>query len=437
LFDLLKKKIGKFTEKVKNKLEADSQTAVSEEKAVPVEEPSIGEEEGQPPIEEKPVVEEEATVEEAETAEEEPAVKEIEKPEDEEKPQPVEEPELNEEPSIEGKEKPALVEDEPVIEEAQKEGPAKEEALAKEEPEDKRELKPKVSVRGRLKAAFTGSVELKESDLEELLEELELALLESDVEQSTAEEICRKIRKRLKGQKIPRGKNVEAFVKKEISEILLELMKAEKIDVLERARQKKDKPLKILFLGPNGAGKTTSIAKLTWLFKENGLKVIWAAGDTFRAASIEQLEKHAKKLGVRVIKHQYGADPAAVAFDAVKAAESKKIDVTLIDSAGRQETNRNLMGELEKIVRVVKPDLKIFVGEAYTGQSLLQQAAEYDKMVGIDGFILTKIDCDSKGGTTISLLYKIGKPILFVGTGQEYKDLRVFEPGFILERVIG
>jgi len=215
------------------------------------------------------------------------------------------------------------------------------------------------------------------------------------------------------------------------------MMKTKEFDLVKAIKEKGEKPYRILFLGPNGAGKTTSIAKLTFFLQNQGFKVLWAAGDTFRAASIEQLEKHAERLKVRVVKHQYGADPAAVAFDAVKSAKSKGIDVVLIDSAGRQETNRNLMGELEKIARVAQPDLKIYVGEAFTGQSLLQQAKEYNKTVGIDGFILSKIDCDSKGGTTISLLYKIGNPILFVGTGQEYKDLEKFEPEFVLKRIIG
>lgn len=401
MFDLLKKKLGNFTEKVKKKIEKAEVQQAQPEKGLP--EKSF--EEALPPKEEIAVEEEPIQEKEAEA-------RTIEEPES----LPEEEPEqLQEEEAV--PEKPGEIEVRPA--------------------EEKRELKPKVSVKGRLKAAFTGSVELKEHDLKELLEELELSLLESDVEQETAGEICKKIGERLAGRKVSRKENVEGFVKKEISDILLEMMKAGKIDLVKAASEKEEKPFKVLFLGPNGAGKTTSIAKLTWLLQEKGLKVIWAASDTFRAASIEQLEKHAKKLGVRVIKHQYGSDPAAVAFDAVKAAESRKIDVVLVDSAGRQETNRNLMGELQKIARVMKPDLKIFVGESYTGQSLLQQAQEYDRMVGIDGFILTKIDCDSKGGTTISLLYKIGKPVLFVGTGQEYRDLMAFEPGFVLERVLG
>ena len=198
----------------------------------------------------------------------------------------------------------------------------------------------------------------------------------------------------------------------------------------------KQKPLKILFLGPNGAGKTTSIAKIAKYFLDNKKSVIVAAGDTFRAASIEQLEEHAKNIGVKVIKHQYGADPAAVGFDAVKAAEAKKIDVVLIDTAGRQDTNKNLLEELKKIDRVVKPDLKLYVGEAYTGQALLQQASEFNDAIGLDGFVLTKIDTDTKGGTAISLLYKLKKPILFVGTGQRYEDLLEFKPEFIIDRIL-
>ncbi|MDD3084089.1 MAG: signal recognition particle-docking protein FtsY, partial [Candidatus ainarchaeum sp.] len=152
--------------------------------------------------------------------------------------------------------------------------------------------------------------------------------------------------------------------------------------------------------------------------------------------AIDQLNEHAQKLNVKVIKQQYGADPAAVAFDAIKSAEANKNDVILIDTAGRQETNKNLMEELKKIERIVKPNLKIYVGEAYTGQGLLEMAREFDEKIGIDCFILTKIDTDAKGGTTISLLYRTKKPIIFIGTGQEYEDFKEFEPEFILKRII-
>jgi len=454
LFDLLKKKLGKFVKKVKGKTETGSE---EQETKVTLEEPFKEQEEiktPEPTAEETPAAEEEPAEEPAEeesAAEEEPeeiVEKTIKEPEQVEEPKAAEEIEEPEkvveeikEPELEVIEEPEpKAEEEIEAVKEQAEEPVKE-AEPIEEPalrplEEKRTLKPKISIRGKFKAAITGSVELKESDLKELLWELELSLLEADVEQTTAEEICRKIKERLSGKKIARGKSVEKIVKKEIGEILASMMQTEEYDLLKEVRAKKPKPFKILFLGPNGAGKTTSIAKLTHLLQSKGLKVLWAAGDTFRAASIEQMEVHARKLGVRVIKHQYGADPAAVAFDAVKAAQSKGIDVVLIDSAGRQETNKNLMGELEKITRVIQPDLKIYVGEAFTGQALLQQAKEYDKIAGIDAFILSKIDCDSKGGTTISLLYKMKKPILFVGTGQEYEDLQTFKPEFILKKII-
>ncbi|MFA6419350.1 MAG: signal recognition particle-docking protein FtsY [archaeon] len=299
--------------------------------------------------------------------------------------------------------------------------------------EDKRELKAKVGITGGLKGILFGGIEISEKQIEDLLWELELSLIESDVEQDAARELVNKIKQRLVGTKTS-AKNIDHFLQEQIKEILTEMMTTEKINLLEET--KKHQPLKILMLGPNGAGKTTSIAKLVNYFQKNKKTCIVAAADTFRAGAIDQLEVHANKLGVRVIKQQYGADPAAVAFDAVKAAEAGKIDVVLIDSAGRQETNKNLMEELRKIERVAKPDLKLYVGEAYVGQTPLDQVEEFKSIVGIDGFILTKIDTDAKGGTAISLLYKMKKPILFVGTGQGYDDFEEFTPEFILERII-
>ena len=438
MFDLLKKKLGNFAQKVKTKIDKKETQAPPEEEAQQPE--PVKEAEPEKKATETPRKDEEKITEP--TAAEKPApIKET--PEEPKPEQPIEET------TTQPAEKPVLIQEkpkpvqEPTKIQEQEEQNTIEKTIAIEEPEpiekpveDKRELKAKVSITGKLKAAITGTVKLEEKDLKDLLWELELALLEADVEQTTSEEICREIKQKLTEKELPKGKSIEDTIKKEIAKILEGMMQTEKRNISKEAKEKKDKPYKILFLGPNGAGKTTSMAKLTHYMKSQGLSVIWAAGDTFRAASIEQLEKHAQKLDVRVIKHQYGADPAAVAFDTVKAAKSKKTDIVMIDSAGRQETNKNLIGELQKVVRVVQPDLKIYVGEAYTGQAILHQAKEYDKAIGIDGFILTKIDCDSKGGTTISLLYKIKKPILFVGTGQEYEDLQEFEPSFVLERII-
>ncbi len=298
--------------------------------------------------------------------------------------------------------------------------------------DDKREMKAKVGLAQKVFGFFGGKIKIGEAETKEFFEEFELSLLESDVQQDAAQAIVKELKQRLVGREISAKEDITGFLKEQVRESLQKIMETESVDMLAL----KAKPVKILFLGPNGAGKTTSIAKVASYLMEKGKTCILAAGDTFRAASIEQLETHARSVGVKVVKHKYGADPAAVAFDAVKAAEARGIDFVLIDTAGRQETNSNLIEELKKINRVVKPDLKVYVGEAYTGQALLQQATEFNKAVGIDGFILTKIDADTKGGTAISLLYSLKKPVIFVGTGQRYSDLLEFKPGFIIDRIV-
>ncbi|MDD3159380.1 MAG: signal recognition particle-docking protein FtsY [Candidatus ainarchaeum sp.] len=300
--------------------------------------------------------------------------------------------------------------------------------------EDKRELKAKVSTTGKLTSIFSGKIIIKESDISDLLFELELSLLESDVEQDCATEIISQIKQKLIGKEVS-SKNINEILNEIIKEILIDLMKTNEIDLLNEIKNS-EKPYKILMLGPNGAGKTTTLAKLTYYLKNNGLNCILAASDTFRSGAIDQLQEHANRLDVKLIKQQYGADPTAVAFDAMQSAKANNFDVLLIDSAGRQETNKNLMNELKKLERVIRPNLKIYVGEAYTGQGLLDMASEFNGMIGIDAFILTKIDADAKGGTTISLIYKLKKPILYIGTGQEYKDFEKFESKFILDRIL-
>lgn len=299
--------------------------------------------------------------------------------------------------------------------------------------EEKRELKATIRTTEKLKSFFTGAVEIKENDIKDLLWELELSLIESDVEQDAAHEIVEKIKQRLVGSKVS-SKQIDQILKENIKQIITEMMQTQKINLVNEIKNKK--PFVIMFLGPNGAGKTTSIAKLTHYLQKNNFSSTWAAADTFRSGAIDQLQIHADKLNVKMVKHQYGADPAAVAFDAIKSASANNIDVVMIDTAGRQETNKNLMEELKKIERIAKPNLKIYVGESYTGQSLVDMSTEFNNAVGIDGFILTKIDTDAKGGTAISLTYKIKKPILFVGTGQEYKDFEEFDTKFIIERIL-
>lgn len=190
------------------------------------------------------------------------------------------------------------------------------------------------------------------------------------------------------------------------------------------------------FLGPNGAGKTTTIAKMASLLKKNGYSSVIAASDTFRAAAIEQAVHHGAKLDVHVIKHSYGADPAAVAFDAIKHASANNSDIVLVDTAGRQETNKNLLEELRKIVRVAKPDAKLFVGESIAGHALIDQLKAFDETVGIDAVILTKIDCDAKGGNSLSIARETKVPVIFMGVGQGYDELVPFDPQFIVNKVL-
>lgn len=274
-------------------------------------------------------------------------------------------------------------------------------------------------------------VEIKEKDIEDALDELELELLEADVALETVEALREKIKEKLVGRKVRIGTNKGKIIEEALKDVILEILTPpeKKIDLLQMVKSKEEKPFVIAFVGFNGSGKTTTIAKLAHWLKKNGFSVVIAASDTFRAGgAIEQLEEHAKRVGVKVIKHDYGADPAAVAYDAIQHAKARKIDVVLIDTAGRNELNRNLMDEMKKIVRVTKPDLVIFVGDSLGGNAVVEQAKQFNEAVRIDGVILTKLDADARGGgAALSISHAIGAPILFVGVGQGYEDLRPFD----------
>lgn len=281
-------------------------------------------------------------------------------------------------------------------------------------------------------------VEIKEKDIEDALDELELELLEADVALETVEALREKIKEKLVGRKVRIGTNKGKIIEEALKEAILEILTPEKkIDLLEMIKSKEDKPFVIAFVGFNGSGKTTTIAKLAHWLKKNGFSVVIAASDTFRAGAIEQLEEHAKRVGVKVIKHDYGADPAAVAYDAIQHAKARGIDVVLIDTAGRNELNRNLMDEMKKIARVTKPDLVIFVGDSLGGNAVVEQAKQFNEAVRIDGVILTKLDADARGGAALSISHAIGAPILFVGVGQGYEDLRPFDEKWFVERIFG
>jgi fused signal recognition particle receptor len=297
----------------------------------------------------------------------------------------------------------------------------------------------------KLKKSVSGLVnkisetELKPENLRSILWDFKLSLVENDVAMVVADHVCEEIEKRLTGLKVNRLGDKKNVVKETLQAVLRETLEPpQQIDLLgtlENKRRLKE-PCAIVFVGINGTGKTTTIAKVAQLLQKKKFSVALAGADTFRAGSIEQLEIHAKRLGIHLIKHQYGADAAAVAFDAVQYAKAHGVNAVLIDTAGRMQTNKNLLAEMEKIVRVVKPDLVLFVGDALAGNDAVSQAEEFSKSVRIDGSVLTKIDADAKGGAAVSIAYVTKKPILYVGTGQMYDDLEPFKPEVIVDRIL-
>lgn len=296
-------------------------------------------------------------------------------------------------------------------------------------------LKPKAVIEekkgffSRIKEAVT-TKKITEQQFEELFWDIEVALLENNV----AVEVITKIKDDLKAalveKPIPRGK-VEEMIMTTLKSTLYELFDVPAVDILEASAKKK--PYIICFVGINGSGKTTTIAKFTHLLQKQGKSVVLAAADTFRAAAIDQLQLHADKLNVKLVKHDYGSDPAAVAFDAIKHAEATGKDIVLIDTAGRLHSNINLVDEMKKIVRVAKPDSILFIGESITGNDCVEQAKQFNDAVGINGIILSKADIDEKGGAAISVSYVTKKPILYLGTGQEYDDLKPFNADAMIE----
>jgi fused signal recognition particle receptor len=306
------------------------------------------------------------------------------------------------------------------------------------EVEVEKEVKKEVK-KGVIKKAFervTKKVlekEISEKDLGEVLDDLGISLLEADVAFEVSEKIKDDLKKALIGKEVKRGA-VKDMINNAFKESLLDILNVPNVNFKEIIESKK--PALFLFLGFNGSGKTTSLAKVGNYLKENGYSCVFAAGDSFRAASIEQLEVHGKRLGVDIIKHKYGADSAAVIFDAKKHAEAKGIDVVLADTAGRPHTDRNLMDELNKVCRVNKPDLKILVIDSLVGNDAVPQTKMFNDVVGIDAVMFTKIDVNEKGGCILSVSYILKKPILFLGTGQEYSSLKIFKPEEFIENIL-
>ena len=298
----------------------------------------------------------------------------------------------------------------------------------------------------KLKDAINSSLEkiskkvLSEKDLEDLLWELQIQLVQNDVAFEAAEKIVNDIKQQLIGEKVSRFKDLRALIRNALAQSIKSVFfeNIPQLDLIKIISEKKAKgePTVILFVGINGTGKTTTIAKIAHYLRKKGFSVVMAASDTFRAGSIEQLKIHGDNLKVRVISHKYGSDSAAVAYDAIEHAKARRIDVVLIDTAGRMQTNKNLMDEIKKVKRVSNPDLTILVVDSLSGNDAVQQAVMFNESIGVDGVIITKADADEKGGTPISVVYVTKKPILFIGVGQSYDDLIEFNPDTYLEKIL-
>lgn len=442
MFKFLKEKLEQVVKKFSKKVEEEAEVVEGPKVEKPKDEPvkEIKDEPVKEEVIEQPVVDKKPVEKKVETVKEEitekPVVekkkivpKEKAGPEKEVKEEAIEQPVVEKKeivPEVKEekrgffekifKKKEEVLKEEPVKEVEQKKEPAKEE---------------KKTILDKVGETFT-KVQLSEKKFNELFWDLEIMLLENNMAVEVIDKIKDDLRAELTTGKISR-KNTQEIIKDSLKKSIDEVLSIEKIDLIEKIKTKK--PFIIVVIGVNGSGKTTAIAKLTKMFQDHKLSVVLAAADTFRAAAIDQLEEHAKKLDVKIIKHEYNSDPTAVAFDAIKHAEAKGLDVVLIDTAGRLHSNDNLMQELQKLIRVNKPDFKLFVGESITGNDCVEQAKKYDEMIGIDGIMLTKADVDEKGGAPISISYVTKKPVLFIGTGQNYGDIKEFNKEEILGNI--
>ena len=302
--------------------------------------------------------------------------------------------------------------------------------------EEKRELVPKLSLLTRAKQLILRKATINENDVSALIEDLNLELLEADVAIQVADDVCADIKTRLVGKEITAREDIKKVTTQAVRESLLNALKQEHVDLASLVKAKQDKPFVILFLGPNGHGKSTTVGKVAYWLQKQNISVVISASDTFRAAAIEQIEKIAQNTNTTVVKQKYGSDPAAVAFDAIKHAKAKGIQAVLIDTAGRSELNVNLMEQMKKITRVTNPDFKIYIGEALAGNAAQEEAKKFNEAIGINGIIVTKTDCDVKGGSLLSMSKITSKPVLFIGLGQEPGDLKPFDPEWFVKNVL-
>ncbi len=451
MFGLLKDKLGSFVKKITKKEEEKQKEEIEEEieeiNEEIIEEPKeeIQKEKEEDKSEEKKEAQESEKQEPEEDLEkkEETAILE-EKPEKKEvieQKEKIEDKELKEEKKEVKKE---IIEEKPVEIKQVTEKHEEIKIKPKQEPKIKQpieEIKPKqdkkikLSLESRLRGLISRKIKIKEKDINSLLEELELSLLESDVNLDVASALKEEIRNSLVDKELDKS-DLEEQIRESIKQALINIMDHEdRFDLVEKVKQGK-KPYKILFIGPNGAGKTTTIAKVSKLLEDNNLSSVLSASDTFRAAAIEQIGIHGERLNKKVIKGKYGADPTSIAYDAVNHAKSNNLDAVLIDSAGRQETNKNLVDQLRKLGRIIEPDLTIYIGESIAGHSVIDQIKEFNQAVKIHGVILTKLDCDAKGGNAISIPRATDIPVVYVGVGQEYEDLIQFQPEKIADEIL-
>lgn len=282
--------------------------------------------------------------------------------------------------------------------------------------------------------------ELSDKDIGQVLDEFLLVLVQNDVAYDVAKKICDSLRQKLEITQVRRFSDPTQPARTVLREVLLDLLKGSGGEAFFKVLDEnkgQHKPAIILFVGVNGTGKTSTVAKIGYLLQRKGYSVLIAAADTYRTGSIEQIEEHARRIGIRTIKHDYGGDAAAVAFDAANYANAHGTNAVLIDTAGRMQTNKNLLEEMKKIARVAKPNVTILVVDALTGNDAVEQGRSFSEAVNIDGVILTKLDADAKGGSSISMAAIIGKPILFATVGQNYEDIISFEPEQMVEKIIG
>lgn len=279
---------------------------------------------------------------------------------------------------------------------------------------------------------------LNKKDLDDALWEFEINLIENNVSEEVVRKLIDKIKNELINKKIPRFTKIDEIIDDTFKNLIEEVFQQlPKYDLVKMIKEKQEKPFVIVFLGINGNGKTTSIAKLCYKLKNQyNLKCLLACADTFRAGAIEQLEMHARKLNVEYIKHKYGSSPTAVAYSAVEYAYNKKIDVVLIDTAGRMQTDKNLVDEMKKLIKVIEPDFVILVVDSLTGNDAYYQAEMFEKEIPINGYIVTKVDADEKGGVPLSLIYATKKPILYLGTGSNYEDLIEMDKEWLLKNIL-